>query len=186
MESEPRESEPSKGGSPPTWLATEGFDLDDLLEDLRNRAAASDRAQERLAALLDAVLAVSADLDLSDVLARIVRSACELVDARYGALGVLGADGEHVVEFVSHGLTPDEQQAIGDPPRGHGVLGLLIRQPHPRRLVDVAAHPDSYGFPPNHPVMHSFLGVPIRIRDEVFGNLYLTEKQGDPEKESDP
>jgi len=178
VESEPRESEPSKGGAPPTWLATEAFDLDDLLEDLRNRAQASDRAQERLAALLDAVLAVSADLDLADVLSRIVRCACELVDARYGALGVLGGDGEHVVEFVAHGLSQEEQEAIGDPPRGHGVLGLLIRQPRPRRLLDVAAHPDSYGFPPNHPPMHSFLGVPIRIRDEVFGNLYLTEKQG--------
>lgn len=183
MESEPRESELSKGGSPPTWLATAAFDLDNLLEDLRNRAQASDRAQERLAALLDAVLAVSADLDLAEVLSRIVRCACELVDARYGALGVLGADGEHLVDFVSHGLSQEEQKAIGDPPRGHGVLGLLIRQPRPRRLRDVAAHPDSYGFPPNHPVMHGFLGVPIRIRDEVFGNLYLTEKQGDTEKE---
>jgi len=183
VESEPRESELSKGGSPPTWLATEAFDLDDLLEDLRNRAQSSDRAQERLAALLDAVLAVSADLDLAEVLSRIVRCACELVDARYGALGVLGADGEHLVEFVVHGLTPQEQEAIGDPPRGHGVLGLLIRQPRPRRLRDVAAHPDSHGFPPNHPPMHSFLGVPIRIRDEVFGNLYLTEKQGAIEKE---
>ena len=172
------ESELSKGGSPPTWLATEASDLDDLLEDLRNRAQASDRAQERLAALLDAVLAVSADLDLAEVLSRIVRCACELVDARYGALGVLGADGEHLVEFVAHGLTPQEQEAIGDPPRGHGVLGLLIRQPRPRRLRDVAAHPDSHGFPPNHPLMHSFLGVPIRIRDEVFGNLYLAEKEG--------
>ncbi|HZW44124.1 MAG TPA: GAF domain-containing protein, partial [Dermatophilaceae bacterium] len=145
MESEPRESELSKGGTPPTGLATEAFDLDDLLEDLRNRAQASDRAQERLAALLDAVLAVSADLDLADVLSRIVRCACELVDARYGALGVLGGDGEHVVEFVAHGLSQEEQEAIGDPPRGHGVLGLLIRQPRPRRFRDVAAHPDSYG-----------------------------------------
>jgi len=185
VESEPRESELSKVGSPPTWLATEAFDLDDLLEDLRNRAQASDRAQERLAALLEAVLAVSADLDLAEVLSRIVRCACELVDARYGALGVLGADGEHLVEFVSHGLSQEEQEAIGDPPRGHGVLGLLIRQPRPRRLRDVAAHPDSHGFPANHPVMQSFLGVPIRIRDEVFGNLYLTEKQGDTEKEGD-
>ena len=185
MESEPRESELSKDGAPPTWLATEAFELDDLLEDLRSRAQASDRAQERLAALLDAVLAVSADLDLSDVLARIVRCACELVDARYGALGVLGADGEHLVEFVAHGLSQEEQEAIGDPPHGYGVLGLLIRQPRPRRLRDVAAHPDSHGFPANHPVMHSFLGVPIRIRDEVFGNLYLTEKQGDTEKEGD-
>ena len=123
-------------------------------------------------------MAVSADLELADVLTRIVRSACELVDAKYGALGVLGADGEHLMEFVTRGLTKEEHEAIGDLPRGHGVLGLLIREPRPRRLRDIAGHPDSYGFPPNHPPMHSFLGAPVRIRDEVFGNLYLTEKQG--------
>ena len=172
------ESEPSKDGAPPTLMATSAFDLDGLLQELRDRAQASDRAQERLAALLDAVLAVSADLDLPEVLTRIVRCACELVEAKYGALGVLGTDGEHLVEFVTQGLSLEEQEAIGDPPHGHGVLGLLIRQPRPRRLPDVAAHPDSHGFPPNHPVMRSFLGVPVRIREEVFGNLYLTDKQG--------
>ena len=170
-------SEPSRDGSPPTWLATAAFDLDGSLQELRERAQASDRAQERLAALLEAVLAVSADLDLAEVLTRIVRCACELVDAKYGALGVLGADSEHLVEFVTQGLSEEEQKGIGDPPRGHGVLGLLIRAPRPRRLRDLAVHPDSYGFPPNHPQMHSFIGVPIRIRDEVFGNLYLTEKR---------
>jgi signal transduction histidine kinase len=158
-------------------LANAAFDLDGLLQELRDRAQASDRAQERLAALLDAVMAISADLDLNDVLTRIVRSACELVDARYGALGVLGGGG-NVVEFVAQGLSLKEQEAIGEPPHGHGVLGLLIRDPHPRRLKDVSVHPDAFGFPPNHPPMHSFLGVPIRIRDEVFGNLYLTQKQG--------
>ncbi|MHB8187557.1 MAG: GAF domain-containing sensor histidine kinase [Dermatophilaceae bacterium] len=172
------ESEPSRDGAPPTWLATAAFDLDGLLQELRDRAQASDRAHERLAALLDAVMAVSADLDLADVLTRIVRSACELVDARYGALGVLGADGEHLVEFVTRGLSEEEQEAVGDPPHGHGVLGLLIRQPRPRRLRDIAVHPDFHGFPPGHPPMRSFLGVPVRIHDEVFGNLYLTEKQG--------
>ena len=123
-------------------------------------------------------MAVTADLELADVLTRIVHSACELVDAKYGALGVLGADGEHLVEFVTQGITQGEREAIGDPPRGHGVLGLLIREGGSRRLPDIASHPDSYGFPPNHPSMHTFLGTPIRIRDEVFGNLYLTEKQG--------
>src|SRR6185436_2944153 len=131
-----------------------------------------------LTSLLDAVMAVTADLELADVLTRIVRAACELVDAKYGALGVLGQDGEHLVEFVTQGLTKHEHEAIGDLPRGHGVLGLLIRQPRSRRLRDLAGHPDSFGFPPNHPPMHSFLGTPIRIRDEVFGNLYLTEKEG--------
>jgi signal transduction histidine kinase len=92
-------------------------------------------------------------------------------------LGVLGGGG-NVVEFVAQGLSLKEQEAIGEPPHGHGVLGLLIRDPHPRRLKDVSVHPDAFGFPPNHPPMHSFLGVPIRIRDEVFGNLYLTQKQG--------
>ena len=130
-------------------------------------------------------MAVTADLELADVLTRIVRSACELVDAKYGALGVLGPDGEHLVEFVTQGVTEQEREAIGDPPRGHGVLGLLIREPRPRRLADLAGHSDSYGFPPNHPPMHSFLGAPVRIRDEVFGNLYLTEKQGAAEFTTD-
>jgi signal transduction histidine kinase len=126
-------------------------------------------------------MAVTADLELADVLTRIVHSACELVDAKYGALGVLGPDGEHLVEFVTQGVTEAERAAIGDPPRGHGVLGLLIHEARPRRLPDIAGHPDSYGFPPNHPPMHTFLGAPIRIRDQVFGNLYLTEKRGSAE-----
>jgi signal transduction histidine kinase len=172
------ESDRRKPGVAPAWPATGARELDDLLDELRGRAQASSRAQQRLTALLDAVMAVSADLELADVLTRIVRSACELVDAKYGALGVLGADGEHLMEFVTRGLTKEEHEAIGDLPRGHGVLGLLIREPRPRRLRDIAGHPDSYGFPPNHPPMHSFLGAPVRIRDEVFGNLYLTEKQG--------
>ncbi len=123
-------------------------------------------------------MAVTAGLDLADVLTRIVRSACELVDATYGALGVLGPDGEQLVEFVTRGLTREQHEAIGDLPRGHGVLGLLIREPHPLRLANLADHPDSYGFPPNHPPMGSFMGTPILIRDQVFGNLYLTEKIG--------
>ncbi|MEO6144812.1 MAG: GAF domain-containing protein [Dermatophilaceae bacterium] len=158
---------------------------DEELAELRSRAQASSRAQERLTSLLDAVMAVTADLELSEVLTRIVRSACELVDAKYGAMGVLGPDGEHLVEFVTRGLTQEEHDAIGDLPSGHGVLGLLIREPRPRRLRDLGGHPDSYGFPPNHPPMHSFLGTPVRIRDVVFGNLYLTEKQGASEFTSD-
>ena len=160
------------------WPVAPTLDLVTLLNELRSREEASNRAQQRLTALLDAVMAVTADLELGDVLTRIVHSACELVDAKYGALAVLGPDGERVVEFVTQGVTQQEREAIGDPPRGHGVLGLLIREGRARRLPDIAGHPDSYGFPPNHPPMHSFLGTPIRIRDEVFGNLYLTEKQG--------
>ncbi|MDQ5840183.1 MAG: GAF domain-containing protein [Chloroflexota bacterium] len=179
------ESDGSTEAPASPWPVPAALDEGPLVEELRSSARASDRAQQRLTSLLDAVMAVTADLELADVLTRIVRSACELVDVKYGALGVLGQDGEHLVEFVTQGLTEDQREAIGDLPRGHGVLGLLIRQPRPRRLRDLAGHPDSYGFPPNHPAMHSFLGAPIRIRDEVFGNLYLTEKQGAPEFTTD-
>jgi signal transduction histidine kinase len=151
----------------------------------RDREQAANLAQERLAALLDAVMAVTADLELAEVLTRIVHSACELVDAKYGALGVLGADREHLVEFVTQGITEGEREAIGPLPRGHGVLGLLIHEARPRRLPDIVGHPGSHGFPPNHPPMRSFLGTPIRIRGEVFGNLYLTEKRGSEEFTSD-
>jgi len=169
----PDTEDPTAPGS-----ARVALNSDQLLDELRSRALASSRAQERLTALLDAVMAVTADLELSEVLTRIVRSGCELVDAKYGAMGVLGPDREHLVEFVSRGLTEEEGEAIGDLPSGRGVLGLLIHEPRPVRLRDIASHPDSYGFPPNHPPMHSFLGTPVRIRDEVFGNLYMTEKQG--------
>lgn len=153
------------------------LELDDLLEELRERAGTARKSHEQMAALLDAVVAVSADLELADVLARIVRSACALVGARYGALGVLGPDREHLIEFVTHGISDHERLLIGDLPRGHGILGLLIRDPKPRRISDIGSHPESYGFPPHHPPMGSFLGTPVRVRDEVFGNLYLTEKE---------
>jgi len=126
-------------------------------------------------ALLDAVVAISSDLDLHSVLLRIVDSACEITGARYGALGVLGTGGG-LVDFVTTGVTTEQQRAIGELPRGHGILGLLIDQPHPLRLHDLTEHPRSYGFPPGHPPMETFLGVPVRIRGTVFGNLYLTEK----------
>jgi signal transduction histidine kinase len=132
-------------------------------------------------ALLDAVVAISAGLELDEVLARIVRSACTLVGARYGALGVLGPDREHLIEFVTEGVATDERLRIGELPRGHGILGLLIRDPKPLRISDIASHPDAYGFPPNHPPMSSFLGTPLRVRDAVFGNLYLTEKEAGKE-----
>jgi signal transduction histidine kinase len=155
--------------------------VDDLMEELRARADAAQRSHAQFEELLDAVTAISEDLELSEVLGRIVRSACALVNARYGALGVLGPDGEHLMEFVTHGVSAQERERIGDLPSGHGILGLLIRDPRPQRLSDIGAHPDSVGFPPNHPPMTSFLGTPIRIRDEVFGNLYLAERQGEKE-----
>ena len=158
--------------------ALSGVDLDDLLAELRDRAGAVRQAHDRLSALLDAVVAVSSDLDLSAVLERIVSTACVLVGARYGALGVIGSNGR-LIEFVTDGIDDQTRQRIGDLPQGHGVLGLLIEDPRPLRLHDIGQHPRSVGFPPNHPPMHSFLGVPVRTREEVFGNLYLAEKHGD-------
>ena len=126
-------------------------------------------------ALLDAVVAISSDLDLHSVLLRIVESACEITGAQYGAVGVLGTAGG-LVDFVTTGVTPEQQREIGALPRGHGILGLLIDHPHPLRLRHLKEHPRSYGFPSLHPPMETFLGVPVRIRGTVFGNLYLTEK----------
>jgi signal transduction histidine kinase len=164
---------PSDGGLP----LFAAVDIEDLLAELRVRAGASRAVHERMRGLLDAVMAVSADLDLPSVLERIVTAACQLSGARYGALGVLGQD-DHLVEFVTHGVTAEERAAIGDLPHGRGLLGLLIRDPRPVRLPDIAGHEASVGFPPNHPPMRSFLGVPVRAGGAVFGNLYLSEKQG--------
>jgi signal transduction histidine kinase len=150
--------------------------LQTLLEELVERATSVIAAESRLQRLLDAVVSVAADLSLPDVLRRIVRSAAELVGARYAALGVIGPDRSKLVEFIHVGVDDAVRAHIGDLPTGKGILGLLIEEPHPIRLHDLAEHPRSYGFPPNHPPMHSFLGVPIQVRGEVFGNLYLTEK----------
>ncbi len=136
-------------------------------------------------ALLDAVVAISSDLDLHSVLNRIVASACELTGAQYGALGVLGNAGG-LTDFITFGLTAEKHAAIGELPSGHGILGLLIDHPKPIRLEHLQEHPKSYGFPANHPPMDAFLGVPVRIRGTVFGNLYLTEKRnGHPFTEQD-
>lgn len=130
--------------------------------------------EARLRSLLTANAAVVSQLELSAVLRRIVESAVELVGAKYGALGVIGPDGM-LEEFIHVGLNPETAEAIGPPPRGRGVLGALIHDPHPIRLEHIGHDPRSVGFPRNHPRMDSFVGVPIRIRGEVFGNLYLTE-----------
>ncbi|HVW32361.1 MAG TPA: GAF domain-containing protein [Acidimicrobiia bacterium] len=127
--------------------------------------------------LVEAVLSISADLDLQAVLQRIIDAATDLVDARYGALGVLDETRTSLAQFVTTGLDPETHRAIGELPKGHGILGLLIVDPKPIRLPDLREHPNSFGFPPNHPPMRSFLGVPIVVRQEVFGNLYLTDKQ---------
>jgi signal transduction histidine kinase len=130
----------------------------------------------RMEGLLAAVSTISSELDLQVVLRRITEAAAVLVDARYAALGVIGADGT-LVQFVTVGLEDDQVAEIGPLPHGLGLLGELIRHPEPLRLHDLTAHDASYGFPPNHPPMTSFLGVPIRVRDRVFGNLYLTDKR---------
>ena len=130
---------------------------------------------DELRRLLDAILPVASGLSLPVVLERIVASACGLVGARYGALGVL-ADDMTLSEFITVGIDAETIAKIGPPPQGHGVLGLLIWDPKPVRMDDIAEHTESYGFPPHHPAMHSFLGVPVLVRDKVFGNLYLTEK----------
>jgi signal transduction histidine kinase len=126
--------------------------------------------------LVDAVLAIGSDLDLPAMLRRIVTAATELVDAQYGALGVLDETGSYLAQFLTVGIDDAAHRLIGELPHGHGILGLLIVDAEPLRLPNLNEHPDSYGFPPNHPPMTSFLGVPIRVRDVVFGNLYLTDK----------
>jgi len=133
---------------------------------------------DQLHALLEAVLSIESDLDLASVLRRITKSACALTDARYGALGVLDAAGTGLSEFVHVGMDAGTVERIGHLPEGAGILGLLILEPRPLRLEDLSTHPDAVGFPPGHPAMRSFLGVPLRVRGQVFGNLYLTEKQG--------
>ena len=127
--------------------------------------------------LLEAVQTIASDLDLPNMLRRITQAAVDLVDARYGALGVLNEAGTGLAEFITVGIDEDRRRTIGHLPEGHGILGLLIDDAKPLRLPDLSEHADSYGFPPHHPPMTSFLGVPIRVRDEVFGNLYLTDKQ---------
>ncbi len=129
--------------------------------------------------LVEAMLAVTAGLDLEHTLDTIVRTAMQLVDARYGALGVRAAEPSHTLErFVHRGIDDATRERIGALPSGRGVLGLLLETPEPVRIDDLSRHPASVGFPPHHPPMRTFLGVPIVIRDRVFGNLYLTEKSG--------
>lgn len=132
----------------------------------------------RLHALLAAVVQVGAGLDLHGTLHRIVDAAAELADARYGALGVLNPHGEGLADFLTTGLTAAEFAAVGPLPRGRGLLGALLRDAHPIRLAEAPADPRWIGLPPEHPPIRAFLGVPLRVRDAVFGNLYLADKRG--------
>jgi signal transduction histidine kinase len=141
--------------------------------------------EARLAALLEAGRGLVAQLEVDAVLEELLRVACELTGARYAAIGVLDEDRRELRRFVTRGVAPEEREAIGDPPRGHGILGELIRHPAPLRLDDVSDHPRSYGFPAHHPAMRTFLGVPVLIRGEPWGNLYLTDKADGPFDERD-
>ncbi len=132
----------------------------------------------KLRRVLEAALLLEADLDLPSLLRHIVEEARSMTGARYAALGVLNHDGSALSEFVTSGVEPEQEKAIGPRPTGRCVLGLLISDPRPLRLTRIGDHPDSYGFPPNHPAMTSFLGVPLKVRDDVYGNLYLTDKVG--------
>jgi signal transduction histidine kinase len=162
----------------PVRLTLSGLRLDELLTEVQERLTEIVASRDRLHALLDAVVAIGSGLELPATLRQIVQAAVTLADARYAALGVIGPDHRSLVEFVYTGIDEAARRRIGSLPTGRGVLGTLIHDPHPVRLADIADHPDSYGFPPNHPPMRTFLGVPVRLRDEVFGNLYLTEKRG--------
>ncbi|MDN3360205.1 GAF domain-containing protein, partial [Actinomadura sp. DC4] len=151
--------------------------LDDLLAELQSRLATVLTTRDRVHALLEAIVSIGGDLDLETVLRSIVEAATTLVDAEYGALGVIGED-DGLTQFITTGVTQEQIDGLEHWPHGLGILGLLIKDPRPIRLDDLSAHSDSYGFPANHPPMRRFLGVPIRVREEVFGNLYLTEKVG--------
>jgi nitrate/nitrite-specific signal transduction histidine kinase len=133
---------------------------------------------EEMRRLLDAVVDVGAGLDLPSILRRVVEAATDLAGAEYGALGVLDPTGTRLDDFITVGVTDDVRGRIGDLPHGHGILGLIIDGDQPVRLDDLRRHPDRFGFPKGHPPMRTFLGVPIRIRDRTFGDLYLTEKRG--------
>jgi signal transduction histidine kinase len=141
---------------------------------------------EKLRRLMAAILMVTGDIELPELLEHFIAEACALVEARYGALGVLNPTRTALDQFLTVGLTDEEERQIGARPTGRGVLGLLITDPEPLLLSELRSHPDSYGFPPHHPPMDSFLGVPLRVRGDVYGNLYLTDKlNGQPFNEED-
>ncbi|GLW03089.1 GAF domain-containing sensor histidine kinase [Streptomyces lavendulae] len=151
--------------------------LDELLDELQTRIEGVRGTRDRLNGLLEAVISVGRELDLPQVLHGIVEAAVDLVDAEYGALGVIGDD-RRLAEFVPVGVSDELRAQIGDLPSGHGLLGELIRHPEALRLGELSEHPASAGFPEHHPPMSTFLGVPIRVGDAVFGNLYMAEKRG--------
>lgn len=138
------------------------------------------RSDDALYALDRATRAIAGELDLDRVLQLNVDSVRELVSARYAALGIVDANGR-IERFITSGISAEHRERIGALPRGHGLLGTIIREGVSLRIPDISVHPDRYGFPPHHPPMHSFLGVPLRIGGETVGNFYLTEKLDGPE-----
>lgn len=151
--------------------------LRELLTEVQDRVEQIIKGRDRVDGLVEAMLVVTSGLELDETLRTIVHTAIDLVDAQYGALGVRGA-GHELVEFVYEGIDEPTRERIGHLPEGRGVLGVLLDDPKTIRLENISTHSASVGFPPNHPPMRTFLGVPVRIRDEVFGNLYLTDKIG--------
>ena len=140
-----------------------------------------DTGTRRAERLVEAGMILSSELSLGALLQRVVEVAVQLTGARYGAIGVINADGTGLDDFITTGISDEARAAIGPLPEGHGILGVLIRDANSLRLTEIGADARSYGFPPHHPPMHSFLGAPVRARGRVFGNIYLTEKQGSAE-----
>lgn len=169
--------DPDPTARPAMAQVLSGLRLDELLREVQERLTEMAATRDRMQGLLDAVMAVGEGLELDATLRRIVGSAADLVDARYGALGVLDPGGG-LSRFLHVGIDERTRAAMGSLPEGKGLLGQLIVDPRPLRLADLGAHESSVGFPPGHPPMRSFLGVPVRVRDSVYGNLYLTEKAG--------
>ncbi|WP_433733895.1 sensor histidine kinase [Nocardia sp. CA-129566] len=170
-------------GQPPVTETLAQLRLRELLGEAQDRIAQIVGVRDQMDRLIEALLVVTTGLDLDNTLRSIVHTAIELVDAEYGALGVRETDknSHQLAEFVYEGIDDRTRVMIGDLPRGHGVLGLLIEEPKPLRLTNLSKHPSSVGFPAHHPPMRTFLGVPVKVRNEVFGNLYLTEKAGGQE-----
>ncbi len=156
----------------------DNLDLPTLLREVVERVEGVGLLAERLQSLLQAVVSIGSHLALDEVLRRIVATAAQLADAEYAALGVLDPTGKRLAQFVTHGVGAETAALIGPLPEGHGMLGLLIREPHVIRVDTLSEHPASHGFPAHHPPMDTFLGVPVVVRGEAFGNLYLTEKRG--------
>jgi signal transduction histidine kinase len=146
---------------------------------IENRENEIESRNTQLQALHSAALSLTTELDLQQVLQKVVQLSRELVNARYGALGVLNEQGDYIEQFITDGITPEQRALLGEPPRGHGVLGLIIQEGKAIRLPSISAHPQSVGFPPNHPPMHSLLGVPIQSKGKVIGDLYMTDKVPD-------